>query len=136
MIAVGSFWLFYLFDGWCMLRGGWGEQPTGRPSSVRAGGRKFVSTTKLSQLNRKLGVSVKLCLKTLASPQMKYIADSDTKTAIKVIPTNSGKLQTLVISHSYRQLRVLLKKFKLDAMSKDLCFPGPDYIITKINSRN
>lgn len=79
----------------------------------------------------------KLCLKSLASPQTKYIADSDTKTAVKGIPTSSGKLQTLVISHSYRQSRVLLKKkFKLDAMSKDLYIPGPDYKITRINSRN
>jgi hypothetical protein len=52
-------------------------------------------------------------LKTLASPQMNYIAYSVTKTAIKVIPTNSGKLQTLVISHSYRQSRVLLKKIQI-----------------------
>lgn len=80
---------------------------------MRAGGRKFVSTTKLSQFNRKLGVLGKLCLKTLASPQTKCIADSDTKTAVKGIPTSSGKLQTSVITHSYRQSRVLLKKIQI-----------------------
>lgn len=65
------------------------------------------------------------------------MAKSNARNAVEVIPTNSGKLQPAVISHSYGQWRVLFKKkFKSDAMSKEVFFPGLDNNIARIDSRN